>query len=120
VLHFVLLSLNSLNQTQNTVFTFLLHLLLLEDRITRTDLPNYVAASIHLRITEHVDVFSLGFTCLLCEPLSRLPDYKKYLFFRNLGKHIYNKYYNGVENIPYMWMPKWSDSKDPSNRSINI
>jgi len=35
-------------------------------------------------------------------------------------KHIYNKYYNGVENIPYMWMPKWSDSKDPSNRSINI
>ena len=38
----------------------------------------------------------------------------------DMYKHIYNKYYNGVENIPYMWMPKWSDSKDPSNRSINI
>ena len=36
----------------------------------------------------------------------------------DMYKHIYNKYYSGVENIPYMWMPKWSNSKDPSNRSI--
>ena len=36
----------------------------------------------------------------------------------DMYKHIYDKYYSGVENIPYMWMPKWSNSKDPSNRSI--
>ena len=38
----------------------------------------------------------------------------------DMYKHIYVKYYSGVENIPYMWMPKWSNSKDPSNRSIAL
>ena len=38
----------------------------------------------------------------------------------DMYKHIYDKYYSGVENIPYMWMPKWSNSKDPSNRSIAL
>jgi len=33
-------------------------------------------------------------------------------------KMIYDKYYKDVYNIPYMWMPKWSTSKDPSNRLI--
>ena len=39
---------------------------------------------------------------------------------RDMYKHIYDKYYSGIYNIPYMWMPKWSNSKDsnPSNRSI--
>ena len=41
----------------------------------------------------------------------------------DMYKHIYDKYYSGSYNIPYMWMPKWSNSKDsnllnPSNRSI--
>jgi asparagine synthase (glutamine-hydrolysing) len=35
-----------------------------------------------------------------------------------LYKMIYDKYYKGVYNIPYMWMPKWSNSNDPSNRLI--
>jgi len=33
-------------------------------------------------------------------------------------KMMYDKYYKDVYNIPYMWMPKWSTSKDPSNRLI--
>jgi len=39
---------------------------------------------------------------------------------RDMYKHIYDKYYSGSYNIPYMWMPKWSNGKDsnPSNRSI--
>ena len=33
------------------------------------------------------------------------------------------RYYKDIKNIPYMWMPKWSNSKDsnllnPSNRTI--
>jgi len=47
----------------------------------------------------------------------------------DMYKHIYDKYYSGSYNIPYMWMPKWSNSTDsnllnpsdllnPSNRSI--
>ena len=46
---------------------------------------------------------------------------KKYgMCEREMYKHIYDKYYSGSYNIPYMWMPKWSNGKDsnPSNRSI--
>ena len=35
-----------------------------------------------------------------------------------LYQMIYNKYYNGINNIPYMWMPKWSNQGNPSNRLI--
>ena len=31
---------------------------------------------------------------------------------------IYNKYYLGINNIPYMWMPRWSNQNNPSNRLI--
>jgi len=37
---------------------------------------------------------------------------------KDMYKYIYDKYYSGIENIPYMWMPKWSDQKNPSNRLI--
>ena len=35
-----------------------------------------------------------------------------------LYQKIYNKYYEGINNIPYMWMPKWSSQNNPSNRLI--
>ena len=37
---------------------------------------------------------------------------------KDMYKHIYDKYYKDVENIPYMWMPKWSDKGNPSGRLI--
>ena len=37
---------------------------------------------------------------------------------KEIYKHIYDKYYKGIDNIPYMWMPRWSDQKNPSNRLI--
>jgi asparagine synthase (glutamine-hydrolysing) len=38
---------------------------------------------------------------------------------KEMYKHIYDKYYQDIDNIPYMWMPKWSDQQNPSNRLIN-
>ena len=35
-----------------------------------------------------------------------------------LYQQIYNKYYLGISNIPYMWMPRWSNQNNPSNRLI--
>ena len=44
---------------------------------------------------------------------------KKYnMCEEDMYKHIYVKYYKGTDNIPYMWMPKWSNQTNPSNRLI--
>jgi len=44
---------------------------------------------------------------------------KKYnMCEKDMYKQIYQKYYKGTDNIPYMWMPKWSKQTNPSNRLI--
>ena len=36
-------------------------------------------------------------------------------------RYIFNKYYEYADNtIPYFWMPKYSDAKDASARTLKI
>ena len=43
------------------------------------------------------------------------PRTKEAYYYRT----IFEKYYMGrAQWIPYFWMPKWSDTKDPSARTL--
>jgi asparagine synthase (glutamine-hydrolysing) len=37
---------------------------------------------------------------------------------QDMYRHLYDKYYEGVDNIPYLWLPKWTNQGEtnPSNR----
>jgi asparagine synthase (glutamine-hydrolysing) len=37
---------------------------------------------------------------------------------KDMYQMFYDKYYKDIKNIPYMWMPKWTDQKNPSGRLI--
>ena len=43
------------------------------------------------------------------------PHFKEAYFYRDLFESHYEGY---GEWIPYYWMPKWTNSKDPSARSL--
>ena len=43
----------------------------------------------------------------------------KELFLSEYYQKTFEKYYPGYENIvPYEWLPKWSNEKNPSGRLV--
>ena len=90
----------------------------IEKRLLREAFSTYLPIEI---IERRKDGFSDGVSSFDKPWHSIVEDYslKHYnLHEKELYKHIYNKYYDKQEIIPYMWLPKWTSEKDPSNRLV--
>jgi len=67
------------------------------------------------------DGFSDGVSSLIKPWYEIIENYSQLVFKMNekdMYKHLYDKYYDGVYNIPYLWQPKWTNNNEtnPSNR----